>query len=64
MVTITTDELLAKHQCPVCGSKIICAPVGNESVADWRELVVWCSDMGHWAGQLKDCDETVTHRRD
>lgn len=43
--------------CPQCGAKCFCPALAqtNES-REAGTLNLWCTDMGHWAGDVRDAD--------
>ena len=51
----TAQEIIDKHRCPICGDELMHNPDQGEKPDHWNEIAVWCTDMGHWAGQIKDC---------
>ena len=55
----TTQEILDKYRCPECGLELMAPAAENKDTMHWNEIVVWCTDMGHWAGQIKDCDKAL-----
>jgi len=46
------DERIKDARCPDCGRKVFVPSVSQPS----DDPVVWCRDMGHWAGKLSECE--------
>lgn len=55
----TTQEILDKYRCPKCGDNLTAPATENKDTRRWQDIVVWCADMGHWAGQIKDCEKVT-----
>jgi len=49
----TPDQCLQKSKCPECGERVF-FPRGAGIGTNPDNTVVWCSEMGHWAGFLRE----------
>jgi len=55
------SEELKDARCPKCGSEVFLPKngllQGNDEEKSFNEKnpIVWCVDMGHWAGNLSEC---------
>jgi len=56
-------NLIEKARCPRCNEKVILPRKALRDVCGGdnspEDPLVWCSDMGHWAGYLSDCIKLV-----
>lgn len=49
---MTPQQCLDKAQCPQCGERVIIPKALLGTNPD--DTGVWCSEMGHWAGRLRE----------
>ena len=54
-----TQEQLGQHTCPQCGCNLLAPAAENKETKQWRDTIVWCADMGHWAGTIKDSNRNL-----
>ena len=48
-------EKLKSATCPECGDGVIVPAHGNEGGINGDNPIVYCKEMGHWAGMLDEC---------
>jgi len=53
--TPPAQDKIRRAKCPKCGSRVVWGPIIQQP-DEWRgDPIVWCTDMGHWAGHLREC---------